>query len=506
MAAGEQVALQPALAQLLRQHLHHPAVAVEVLVHRLGGQLPRLAGDGVDVVEPVRRRLVRPEQAEVAGPGVGPEDLGEPPAERPRGLGLDLARGRAGGGERGHRRQPQRAAQPAAVGLRGGPQPTLALGQPADHVGQRGPVGPEQLVGSVAPEPGLQRPTVLRIGADPFQRHLVGAPGPGDRKAVDLVRARPALGRAQHDHGPPEPVAGRAVAAGIGTRAGLGPDAGDGGGGPIEGVGQGLVDLARIVGPGPGVDHLHRPPLGLEQLVQLGVAGPGQERGVGDLPAVEVEDGQHRAVAHRVEEGGAVPAGGQGAGLGLAVAHDARHHQVGVVEGGAEGVGQRVAQLAPFVDRAGHGGPGVAGHAAGEREPFHQAGQADAVAGHVGVVLAEAALQPRRGDSARAAVAGSGHAQHVEVVGHDQPVEVGVDQVQPGRGAPVAEEAGLEVLDVERLGEQRVVEQVDLGCRDVVGGPPESVEAVGHELRPGAGARLGGRGRASGGARAGLHG
>ena len=68
--AGEQVALQPALAQVLGEHLDHPAVGYEVLVDRQHLGLPLLAGDLVDGVEPVGRGLVRAEEAEVAGLGV----------------------------------------------------------------------------------------------------------------------------------------------------------------------------------------------------------------------------------------------------------------------------------------------------------------------------------------------------------------------------------------------------------------------------------------------------
>ena len=66
-----------------------------------------------------------------------------------------------------------------------------------------------------------------------------------------------------------------------------------------------------------------------------------------------MQDRQHGAVAHRVEELVRVPAGGERAGFRFAIAHDAGDEQVGIVERRAEGVGQRVAQLAAFVDRAG---------------------------------------------------------------------------------------------------------------------------------------------------------
>ncbi len=42
-----------------------------------------------------------------------------------------------------------------------------------------------------------------------------------------------------------------------------------------------------------------------------------------------------------------MPTGGERAWLGLAVADDASDDPIGVIERGAEGVGQRIAELAP---------------------------------------------------------------------------------------------------------------------------------------------------------------
>ena len=55
-----------------------------------------------------------------------------------------------------------------------------------------------------------------------------------------------------------------------------------------------------------------------------------------------------------------MPAGRERPRLGLAVADDAGDEQVGVVEGGAERVGERVAELTALVDRPRRLGSGVA--------------------------------------------------------------------------------------------------------------------------------------------------
>ena len=63
-----------------------------------------------------------------------------------------------------------------------------------------------------------------------------------------------------------------------------------------------------------------------------------------------MEDRQHAAVAGRVEELVAVPAGGERPGFRFAVADDAGDDQVRVVERGPVGVAQGVAEFAAFVD------------------------------------------------------------------------------------------------------------------------------------------------------------
>ena len=60
---------------------------------------------------------------------------------------------------------------------------------------------------------------------------------------------------------------------------------------------------------------------------------------------------------------------------------------------------------------------------------------------------------------------GPGDVDRVEVARPDRAVQVRVDEVEPGRRAEVAEQARLHVLRLQRLAQQRVVEQVDLARR-----------------------------------------
>src|SRR5262249_54055927 len=53
-----------------------------------------------------------------------------------------------------------------------------------------------------------------------------------------------------------------------------------------------------------------------------------------------------------------------------------------------------------------------------------------------------------------------------------------VEQVQAGRGAPVPEQPGLDVLESQRLAQQRVVTQVDLPDREGVGSAPVCIQRL----------------------------
>ena len=75
-------------------------------------------------------------------------------------------------------------------------------------------------------------------------------------------------------------------------------------------------------------------------------------------------------------------------------------------------------------------------------------------------------------------MARAGDVDRVEVARADRAVQVRVEEVQPGRRAPVAEQPRLDVLEAQRLAQQRVVEQVDLPDRQVVRGAPVGVEAL----------------------------
>src|SRR6266581_6674831 len=71
-------------------------------------------------------------------------------------------------------------------------------------------------------------------------------------------------------------------------------------------------------------------------------------------------------------------------------------------------------------------------------------------------------------------MAGADDVDGVEVALLDDPVGVRVDEVEAGGRAPVAQQPRLDVFELQWSIEQRVVEQIDLPDRQVVGRPPAS--------------------------------
>ena len=205
------------------------------------------------------------------------------------------------------------------------------------------------------------------------------------------------------------------------------------------------------------------------------VADAREDGRVGDLVAVEVQNRQHRTVADRIDEFVRMPGGGERPGLGFAVAHHAGDDQLGIVQAGAIGMGQAVAELATLVDGTGGFRGDVRTDVAGKGKLFEELAQALRVFALVGIDLGVGAFEIRRPEHARRAMTGAGHENHIEIVALDHPIEVRPDEGQRRARAPMAEQAMLDVLDLERLLEQRVVAQIDHAHREVIAGAPPGV-------------------------------
>ncbi len=208
MPAGQHVALQPALADVLAQHLHHAAVRRHVVVdwrsscRRSSGSRPRRR-------RPAGSSWSRPGRTGGSLPAsaLRREDVAQHLAELPRDSSqVCPMAARPAARSRGKSGMSSVDQQLAAVGVRiGAHAARRPLGASAASSGTSVPLRVEQLLRLVAAHPALELAQVLGIGLHLGQRHLMRAEGPLDRQAVDHLRARPALGRAQDDRGPARP-------------------------------------------------------------------------------------------------------------------------------------------------------------------------------------------------------------------------------------------------------------------------------------------------------------
>ena len=139
---------------------------------------------------------------------------------------------------------------------------------------------------------------------------------------------------------------------------------------------------------------------------------------------------------------------------------------------------ERVAELAAFVNGSRDICGVVRRDAVGPGELAEETLQAVVIALDVGVDLGVGPLEIGVGDDAGSAVTGTDDDHGVGVLVADDAVEVEVNEIEPGRGAEMAEQARLDVIAGERAAEQGIVAQIDLADGEIVGGAPVGVHKI----------------------------
>ena len=100
------------------------------------------------------------------------------------------------------------------------------------------------------------------------------------------------------------------------------------------------------------------------------------------------------------------------------------------------------------------------------------------VSADVGVDFTVGPIQIVLGDDGVAAVAGAADVDHVQIVPDDGSVQVGVNKVLAGAGAPVAHNVLLQMLWLQGGAQQRIVQQIELAGGQIVGCAPPGVNGV----------------------------
>ena len=241
--------------------------------------------------------------------------------------------------------------------------------------------------------------------------------------------------------------------------------------GSVERPSHGLVHQVWIV----PLDEQGCPTAAAQELLQLLAADPGEDGGVRDLIAVEMQNRQHGTVADGIQELVGMPRRRERAGLRFAIADHTGDDQVRVVEHGAERVAERVAELPALVDRSRTLRGGMTGNSARKRELRKELLESGLIAADVGIDFAVGPFEIRVTHDCRTAVAGAGDIDHVEVIFLDDPIQMDVNEVLTGCRTPMPEQHRLHVRKCQRLFQQRIVVQINLADRQVVRGPPVGV-------------------------------
>ena len=172
-----------------------------------------------------------------------------------------------------------------------------------------------------------------------------------------------------------------------------------------------------------------------------------------------------------------MPGRGERSSFGFSIAYHAGHNETGIVEGRSIRMRDGIAQFSSFVDGPRGLGRDVAWNPTGERKLFEQFLHPLYIPRDVRIDLAIGPFQIGVGDKAGTAVTRTGDVDHVQVVFLDDAIEVHVNKVQAWRGAPMPQQSRLDVLQAQRLLQQRVIEEIDLPDRQVIGRTPVSVDS-----------------------------
>src|SRR5262249_245279 len=141
-------------------------------------------------------------------------------------------------------------------------------------------------------------------------------------------------------------------------------------------------------------------------------------------------------------------------GFCLAVSDYACNDQIRVVECGAVGVRERIAELPAFVNRPGRFRRGVTRNPAGKGELPEQLAQPIGILLDRWIGLAVGPFQVGVRYHPGTAVSGTADVDDVQVTQPDHAVEVGIDEIEPRRGTPVSEQAWLDMPRSQRLPKQ----------------------------------------------------
>ncbi len=124
----------------------------------------------------------------------------------------------------------------------------------------------------------------------------------------------------------------------------------------------------------------------------------------------------------------------------------------------------------------------MARNPARERELQEQSLQPGFVLADVRIDLAVRALEIGIRNHRRSAMPRPGQENHIEVVLFDDPVQVRINEVLPGRRTPMSQQHALHIAGLERKLQQRIRTQIHLSDGQVIRCPPPGVDDLSYGM------------------------
>src|SRR4051812_18398514 len=111
----------------------------------------------------------------------------------------------------------------------------------------------------------------------------------------------------------------------------------------------------------------------------------------------------------------------------------------------------------------------MTGNSARERELLEETFYPGFVLRDFGIYFAVRSLEVGIRDDSRSTVTWPGDIDHVQIVLIDDAIQMRIDEIQARCRAPMSEQTRLDVSEGERLFQQRIVVQINLSDREIVG-------------------------------------
>src|SRR3989442_15964586 len=127
------------------------------------------------------------------------------------------------------------------------------------------------------------------------------------------------------------------------------------------------------------------------------------------------------------------------------------------------------------MDRSWRLGGNMAGNTPGKRKLFEQPLHTLFILLNGGVDLGGRRIIKKKRQHARPAMPRTADVNDVEVIHSDDAIKVHVDEVHPWSRTPVSQQTRLDVLEFQRLTQQRIGVEVNLSDREIIRSAPVSI-------------------------------